>query len=75
MQAAHQQSLQQAVLDTAFSTSDAPCLAETFRLMTAAVKGPSNSAWLNTLLQSPVDLLQHVVWIADNTLNTTLFER
>lgn len=74
-QAANQETLPQAVLDIAHSTTDAPCLAEAFRLMAVAVNGPGSNAWLNILLQGPFDLLQHVVWVADNTLNAVLFER
>ncbi|KAA6427558.1 MAG: hypothetical protein FRX49_02221 [Trebouxia sp. A1-2] len=73
--AAQQQPLHQSVLDISHSTTDAPCLAESFRLMTVAVKGPAGSAWLDTLLHGPFDLLWHLIWIAENTLNATLFER
>lgn len=41
----------------------------------AAIKGPSGTAWLDSLLGNPADILEHVVWIADNTLNASLFER
>jgi len=75
VQAAQQQPLHQTVLDIAHSTTDAPCLAESFRLMTVAVKGPASSAWLDTLLHGPFDLLLHLIWIAENTLNANLFER
>ncbi|KAL0023032.1 hypothetical protein WJX79_002393 [Trebouxia sp. C0005] len=73
--AAQQQPLHQSVLDISHSTTDAPCLAESFRLMTVAVKGPAGSAWLDTLLHGPFDLLWHLIWIAENTRNATLFER
>ncbi len=75
VQAAQQQPLQQTVLDISHSTTDAPCLAESFRLMTVAVQGPAGSAWLDTLLHGPFHLLSHLIWIAENTLNANLFER
>ena len=75
MQAAQQELLQHAVINVALSTTSAPCLTETFRLLSVAVKGRVSTAWLNILLQGPEDVLQHVVWIADNTLNATLLER
>ncbi|DBA97255.1 TPA: hypothetical protein ACH3X1_015003 [Trebouxia sp. C0004] len=43
--------------------------------MTVAVQGPAGSAWLDTLLHGPFDLLSHLIWIAENTLNANLFER
>ena len=75
LQAATHQSLQQFVAEVPFSTSDTTCLSETFRLMTVAVKGPGSSAWLAALLDGSRDLLQHVIWIFDNTLNSLLYER
>ncbi len=74
-QAAQQQPLHQTVLDISYSTTDAPCLAESFRLMTVAVQGPAGCAWLDTLLHGPFDFLAHLIWIAENTLNANLFER
>ncbi len=75
VQAAQQQPLHQMLLDISHSTTDAPCLAESFRLMTVAVQGPAGSAWLDTLLGGPFDLLSHLIWIAANALNANLFER
>ncbi|KAL3133077.1 hypothetical protein ABBQ38_006979 [Trebouxia sp. C0009 RCD-2024] len=74
-QAAQQTQLQQAAVDATFSTTDAACLAELFRLLTTALKGPGSSVWLVPMVQTPKSFFQHVVWIADNTLNATLLER
>lgn len=75
LQAAQQSQLQQNVLSITYSTTDAACLAEAFRLLTTALKGPSIDEWLVATLQSPRTFLQHLVWIADNTFNATLLER
>ena len=75
LQAAQQLDLQQVAFKFTFSTTDAACLAETFRLLITALKGPGSSAWLVAILQNPSSFLQHLVWIADNTLNATLLER
>ena len=75
MQAAQQSQLRQAVLKIPFSSTDAACLAEAFRLLTTALKGPGSSEWLQALLQYHKSFFQHIVWIADNTLNATLLER
>ena len=75
MQAATHQGLQQVVIEMPYSTSDTTCLSETFRLVTVAVKGPGSNAWLAALLDGSRDLLQHVIWICDNTLNSLLYER
>ena len=75
LQAAQQSQLQQDVLSVTYSTTDAACLAEAFRLLTTALKGPGSHEWLRAMLQNPRSFLQHLVWIADNTLNATLLER
>ena len=75
LQAAQKCDLQLAVLQITFSTTDAPCLAEAFRLLATALKGPGSHIWLAHMLQNSQDFVQHVVWIADNTLNAPLLER
>lgn len=74
-QAAQQAQLQHAVLEMTFSTTDAACLAEAFRLLATALKGSGSSAWLARIMQQPHTCLQHVVWITDNTLSATLLDR
>ena len=75
LQAAQNSKLQHAVLQITFSTTDAPCLAEAFRLLETALKGPGSHIWLVHMLRNSQNFVQHVVWIADKTLNATLLER
>ena len=54
---------------------DAACLAETLRLLAAAVSHPEGHAWLTDLQSTNNSGLQHVMWITENTLNRVLLER
>ncbi|XP_073006065.1 uncharacterized protein [Typha latifolia] len=52
---------------------DSSCLAETFRLLAVGLQGSASSSWAEALL--PDEIIQRVLWIVGNTLNSTLFEK
>ncbi|KAF3333028.1 protein saal1 [Carex littledalei] len=52
---------------------DSCCLTEAFRLLEAAIQNSGYASWSEALLSEEV--LQRVLWILQNTLNVSLFEK
>ncbi|KAJ1691758.1 hypothetical protein LUZ63_015913 [Rhynchospora breviuscula] len=52
---------------------DSSCLTEALRLLEAAIQTSAYATWCEALLSEEV--LQRVLWILENTLNSSLFEK
>jgi hypothetical protein len=65
--------LRQAILGQALWRDDPACLTEVLRLSGSLVQASAAQEWVQELLQSKT--LERMVWIMDNTLNNSLFER
>ena len=53
---------------------DPACLSEACRLVGTAIMAESGTPWLQAVQQN-TDLLPHLLWIVQNTLNESLLER
>ena len=63
------------MISTLMTEPDTACLAETLRLLAAAVSHPGGHTWLTDLQSTNVTGLKHIMWITENTLNKVLLER
>lgn len=64
----------QAITREVMWLEDPASLSEACRLVSAAVMAASRAPWLHAL-QEDTNLLPHLLWIVQNTLNETLLER
>ena len=53
---------------------DPACLSEACRLVGTAIMAQSGTSWLQAVQQN-TNLLPHLLWIVQNTLNESLLER
>ncbi|CAN6298245.1 unnamed protein product [Urochloa humidicola] len=60
------------VVDQLF-LDDSACLSETFRFLAAVLRSRESVSWAEALL--PDEILSRILWIAGNTLNSTLLEK